>query len=369
MDLDTLLADDSEFVYEAFASKQENAVTTPVNVVENIENTEGNNNEVVIDDETSSEPDNTGEEAQEDLSESPNVAYLGLLTEKGIMSPLSEEALVEFKGLGFEEQTEKLLEIYDGTVLERANTMLDNYLSERPSKLRLIEENYKSGMSEDDAIKFALEAPKMYNPTFDTERDEAYEKSIIMEDYLRMLGGDMAKAEIMFSFDYEKGITKDRAIEISKQKNEAWNNSQKAHLQALEENSAKQLEMFNESKRKYADFLKNTEELLPSMKISKEDKVKLFDAIYKPVVTDNGVSSALDLKINSNPAQANAIMSYLFVTLDILNKPENIERIYKVGKTKQANSIIDTWKKTNVGITNKAVTRVAAPKKLSDYTF
>lgn len=53
MDLDTLLADDSEFVYEAFASKQENAVTTSVNVVENIENTEGNSNEVVIDDETS----------------------------------------------------------------------------------------------------------------------------------------------------------------------------------------------------------------------------------------------------------------------------------------------------------------------------
>lgn len=361
MELDSLLSEDMDFVYGEL--QNDNPPKEPV--VEEVESKELVKEteapvvepvvEEVIDDEVG--------------DDSPNLAYLNLLTERGIMNALDEETLTEFKSLGFEEQTNKLIELHDTAILDKASAMLGEYLSERPSKLKLIEENYKNGMSEDDAIKFALEAPVVYNPTFDTERDEAFEKKLILDEYLKMVGGDIAKAEILYSFDYEKGITKDRAIEISKAKNDNWNKAQQEHLALLEQNSAKQLEIYNESKKKYSEFLKVTEEILPNLKISKEDKAKIYEARFKPIQTAQGITTALDEKININPEKANAIMSYLFVNLDILNKPENIEKLYKIGKTAQTKTVIDTWKNTNVGATSKSVTRTAQPKSLHEYKF
>lgn len=365
IDLDGLLSDDSDFFYgeqdKSPIVEEVDEKEPAVKAEENIEITDDK-----LDDENTEKDPSTEDEP---LENSPNLVYLNLLTEKGIMPQLDDETLTEFKNLGFEEQTEKLLEFYDTTVLERANTMVKEYVSEWPTELKLIEENYKNGMDVKDAIKYALEAPAVYNPTFDTERDEALEKKLIVDEYLRLVGGDQAKAEILFSFDFEKGVTKDRAIEISRTKHEQWTNAQREHLATLEQNNAKQIEMFNENKRKYSEFLKGTEELLPNLKISAADKSKLFDARFKPVQTDNGITTALDSKISSNPEQANAIMAYLFVELDILNKPANIEKLYKVGKTIQTKSVMDTWKNTNAGITNKSVTKVSSTKKLSDYDF
>lgn len=316
------------------------------------------------DDSDGEESDNEGNE------ESSNVTYLNMLIEKGAIGSLTEEFLSEFKSLGFDEQTERLLEVHDNSIKENAINMFNEYIADKPLKLRIIEENYQKGMDADSAIKSALEAPSLYNPSFETERDEKLEHDIIIEKYLKLVGGDTSKAEILFNVDKEKGISKDIAIEISKEKHDAWLKSQEDYLKQLDDNTKAHEKAFNDEKISYSEFLKNTDELLPNIKLTKEDKVKIYNSRYQGIQTSDGVVTSLNSKIAKNPEKAAAIMSYFFDVMNLLEEPKNIDKLFKIGKTIQANSIIDKWKKSSVGITNKRITKTSTDKKsLSDFSF
>lgn len=301
-------------------------------------------------------------------NESPNLVYLNLLAEKGAVDQLTEEQLQEFSSLGFEEQTNKLLEIHDNSIYNRAHSMLSDYLSSRPEKLRIIEENYQNGMSEEDAIKFAIEAPKAYSPVLETERDLQFERKIVMDHYLSILEGDASKAEVLLAVDDEKGVLKDKAIKLATAKRDSWQKAMESTLKNQEAEETKRVEAFNAEKNNFSEFLKKTDEILPSLKLSKEEKSKMFASRYSPIQTENGISTSLSQKIAKNPEKANAIMAYLFDVLDILDKPENIDKLYKVGKTKQTSSLVDTWGRSTGNLTNNKVTRTAG-KKLEDFEF
>lgn len=308
------------------------------------------------------------EVVETDKANSPNLVYLSLLAEKGVIDALSEEELQEFSNLEFEEQTNKLLEIHDNSIYAKAHTMFNDYISSRPYKLRLIEENYQNGMSEEDAIRFAIEAPRIYNPVLETERDLQFERKVVLDHYTAILDGDVSKAEVLLAVDDEKGILKDKAIKLSTEKHSNWEKTKNDFVKQQEEQEAKLIENFNKEKTKFSEYLKQIDEIFPAIKLSKEDKTKIFAARYSPVQTDNGISTSLSQKISKNPEKANAIMAYLFDVLDVLDKPDNMEKVYKVGKTKQTNNLLNTWGKTNTNLTNSKVTRTAT-KKLEDFEF
>lgn len=132
MELDSLLSEDMDFVYGELHN--DNPPKDPVQIEEAeskepVKETEAPVVEPVVEEVID---DGVGDD-------SPNLVYLNLLTERGIMNALDEETLTEFKSLGFEEQTNKLIELHDTAILDKASAMLGEYLSERPSKLKLIE--------------------------------------------------------------------------------------------------------------------------------------------------------------------------------------------------------------------------------------
>lgn len=361
----TLDVDDNFFdeVEEVVETNEDSASTEDIDTIEEetVETEEDESEEG-----TESEEDSE-EEGVEESEETVAEIWANQLIEGGIIPEMDEESRAEFKSLDEETQVTKLVEINNKAILTRGEELLNEYLAERPNRIRLIDENYKAGMDEEKAIKFALDAPDIYNPVTEDQVDTNLEKSILKQYYVSKIG-DADAAEAIISKHETEGLLTEKAREVSEKNKEMWTQAREQELKNIELSNKQAQEQYIKKQNGFKEFLNKTEELIPGIKLSKKDKDSIYSAMYDTVPTKNGATTALNMKLAENPEQAEALINYLLVTLDVLDNPNNYNKIFKVGKTIQTKSVLSKAK-NSATLTNKRPQSKPSKVDMNDLTF
>lgn len=362
MELNDLSVDDSLLDGFGEVVEVEDTKTTeefPDTIEETTEETpdveEEESTEEVEESDENTEEDTTVEEGEQTIAE----IWRDQLIENGILEDLSAEEREEFAGLDEETQTEKLLEYNNKSIINQGNKVLQEYIQEWPEELKIIEDAYRNGVDINNAIKLAQEAPTIYNPMTESEVDVDLEKNIVLRGYKAKLGDDEA-AKYLMEKDMETGLLTEKAKEFSEKDNKAWTANRESQVKASEEAAKAREQAYLDRKNKFEEYVKNSKEIIPGIKLSTKDKEEIVKGQYDLIQTKDGYTTQLQMKLNEKPLEADALMNFLIVKLDVLNNPSNFEKIFKVGATKQTKSVLRSAKNSGSLTTKKANTRTAS---------
>lgn len=241
--------------------------------------------------------------------------YAATLKEAGII----DLDLDEFSKLPVSEQTQKLLEVTDNTIANRASEIHSEYLKSLPDKIRNILSNYEEGLPIEKAIEHTsrLDVYKDYERNLDNE--EIAKKILIEEKINNGLTKEEAIEEVDAILEPTK-IAKSsirRLIKSEEVKAEKEKIAQQEQVKQQQEFQKKQIEKFNE-------FVDKTDELIKGFQLNKKDKEAVKSLMLNPTSKDqngNPLTKMLEDR-SKNPLEFDTKIAFLyhitkgFTTLD-----------------------------------------------------
>ena len=302
----------------------------------------------------------TGEEDVLITEDSPLYLHAATLHEEGILPTLDLESL---KGKKFEDA----LQIYLDTqkkYIEEGKNEFKNSLSERQKQyLELIEK----GIPEDQAEhQFNIE-DSYSKITDEVLSDDAELQEQIIINNLKLKGMSDKQVQTFLKaakeeetlFEEAKDARNDINAYIAKQKQELIKNAE------AEERAAEQRD--KELQKSIQTVINSTEEILPGIKISANEKTKLYELMTKPVdtVTINGQKVPVNMinKVRSEDRISFDLRLNYFIEQGMFKKDFDLTKLNKKLTSTVATKLSNKLKEEIGGPSGKGLTITKEKKK------
>jgi hypothetical protein len=274
-------------------------------------------------------------EPDDSSSSSPFVAFAKVLTDEGVLSSFDQKKIEE-------EGVQGLI----NSVVEEIQAEVEAYKESLPEQIKEILNNYEEGVPLDKMINVKSKQIELDGIT-DTklEADENLQKEIVKQELLTR-GFDQKEVDDMIT-DYvdlgkleAKSKTALGKLKISyKEAQENMKKEVKEYQETLQKQRVEQLKQIK-------DTIDKTEEIIPTMKMTKSDKEKLYKSLTTVVQTDQEgkpMNAVMAVRAQ-NPLEFEKRLHY-FTMLGFFNEKADFGKLMvtaKTNATKELEQVLNT---------------------------
>lgn len=306
---------------------------------ENIEDTEDNKDkDKDLNKDDSLDPDNTGDDSSSSNSAPSNfTAILAKdLMDQGIISSISDEdfdALVEEKG-----EAEALRELFKNEADAIKTSVKSDYDENYQEYIGMVENGVDKGTAT-DLVQTKTSFDSITEDSIDDEDNEDLRRDLMVENYKLTTKFTDAKIKKLVdrSFDLGEDIEESKdALSSIKTIIDERIEDEKVSANTRKAANQKQMEDNMKALRGSIDSIN---EIIPSQKINKQTKDKMYNLITKPVEgKDGNTTNGLWAKRSEDPIEFDMKLAYLVQT-GFFEKGKAWDKIKNVSTTKEANKL------------------------------
>lgn len=273
---------------------------------------------------------------------------------KGIAEYLKSENIFDYKDEDFEDSTDFLSK----KINEVAEAKAEEKLKELPEVIYELAKNYKEGVPLSDLIISKSKEIEYSNIDEKTlEKDVELQKKLVA-DWL--VAQDYDDDEITKKLTkYEDAlILEDEAVTALKKLRIYEQRYQESLKESASKQRAKDLQDYQDKVKSIEKEIEDSQEIIPGITLSKEEKKKLFDAYTK---VDSKGETALIKKLKADPKSWYKVTQFL-VLMD--GNLETVKSKLKTEVSKKAKETVSTYKETpglnklNINTIKKAMERI-----------
>ena len=336
---------------EKVETEDENEESEQSEELENEEKETDSEEDEVDEEESSEEDENKSKDDEVDETDNPVLkAFAEDLVSEGI---ISQESFKEFDG-----SVESLFKIQ----AKELEAFKNSYKESLPPVIKDLVDNYEEGVPLDELIGAKSNEIELNSIGEESLKDNEELQEDLYRNSLKIKGFSKEKidryvkrAKETAELEEEAKDSLNELKDLSKKEQEEI----KKRTKLAQEQARKERE---ESLASIKSTIDNTDEIVPSVKLTKEHKTKLYDILTKPVATDKsgrGISAIQEQRAK-NPVKFDLTLAEL-QRLGVFEG--NWEKLSKVGEKKSTNQLSKVIKSGDSKRTGRSKDGITIDKK------
>ena len=266
---------------------------------------------------------------------------LSLLTSELITEGLLPEYDIEqFNQLEPEKQLEAFKEMHKEKLETEANSMVDGWIENMPEDLKFIIQNYKEGIPATKVLEMARTRDDFSSITEDDveKNDLLAEKVITFLNSRKGISQEDTREQIEIL--RESGKLGPKAASKLTDIKSIIDNDSKVEKERIAQSEKQRIDQINDYNSRFKDLIKNTEEIIPGLKLTDSEKKQIFEA---SIPQKNG-KSRIDEKWEKNPLLIQQRINY-FETLGLFEEKPDFSKIAKALEVKAKGAAFNSIQK------------------------